>query len=64
VSVAYLRLIILSVVCDILVDSEILFDRLRESQDQTNPVDVHRGRIYIRVFIKISARICTGRNDP
>jgi hypothetical protein len=64
VCVAYLRLIILSVVGDVLVDSEILFDRLRESQDQTNPVGVHRGRIYIRVFIEVSARICTGRNDP
>jgi hypothetical protein len=38
VGVAYLRLIILSVVGDVPVDSETLFDRLHESQDQVNPV--------------------------
>ena len=38
VGVAYLRLIILSVVGDVPVDSEALFDRLRESQDQAGPV--------------------------
>jgi hypothetical protein len=31
VGVAYLRLIILSVVCDVPVDSETIFDRLHES---------------------------------
>jgi hypothetical protein len=36
--VAYLRLIILSVVGDIPVNSETLVDRLRESQDQVDPV--------------------------
>jgi hypothetical protein len=38
VGVAYLWLIILSVVGDVPVDSETLFDRLRESQDQAGPV--------------------------
>jgi hypothetical protein len=32
-SVAYLRLIILSVIDDVPIDSEALFDRLCESQD-------------------------------
>jgi hypothetical protein len=36
--VAYLRLIILSVVDDVPVDRETLFDRFCESQDQTGPV--------------------------
>jgi hypothetical protein len=36
--VTYLRLIILSVICDVSIDSEVLFDRLCESQDQVNPV--------------------------
>jgi hypothetical protein len=38
VSVVYLCLIILLVVGDVTVDSETLFDRLCESQDQTDPV--------------------------
>jgi hypothetical protein len=38
VDVAYLRLIILSVLDDVLVDSETLFDRLHESQDQAGSV--------------------------
>jgi hypothetical protein len=37
-NVAYLRLIILSVVDDVPVDSETFFDRLREPQDQADPV--------------------------
>jgi hypothetical protein len=36
--VAYLCLIILSVVDNVSVDSETLFDRLRESQDPAGPV--------------------------
>jgi hypothetical protein len=36
--VAYLRLIILSVVDDVPVDSETLFDQLYESQDQADSV--------------------------
>jgi hypothetical protein len=38
VCVIYLRLIILSVVDDVSVNSDALFDRLRESQDQVDPV--------------------------
>jgi hypothetical protein len=38
VSVVYLRLIILSVVDDVSVNSDALFDWLRESQDQADPV--------------------------
>jgi hypothetical protein len=38
VGVAYLRLITLSVVSDVPVDNETLFDRLRESQDQVGLV--------------------------
>jgi hypothetical protein len=38
VGVIYLQLIILSVVDDASVDSEMLFDQLRESQDQDGTV--------------------------
>jgi hypothetical protein len=38
VDVTYLRLIILSVVGDVSVDNETLFDQLRESEDQADPV--------------------------
>jgi hypothetical protein len=38
VGVIYLQLIILSVVDDVPVDSETLFDQLRESQDQDGTV--------------------------
>jgi hypothetical protein len=38
VCVIYLRLIILLVVDDVSVNSDALFDRLRESQDQVDPV--------------------------
>jgi hypothetical protein len=38
VGVAYLRLIILSVVGDVPVDSETFFDRLCESQDQPGSI--------------------------
>jgi hypothetical protein len=38
VGVIYLQLIILSVVDDAPVDSEMLFDQLRESQDQDDTV--------------------------
>jgi hypothetical protein len=38
VSVTYLRLIIFSVVSDVLIDSETLFDRLCESQNQADPI--------------------------
>jgi hypothetical protein len=38
VDVVYLRLIIISVVDDVLIDSETFFYRLCESQDQADPV--------------------------
>jgi hypothetical protein len=38
VSVTYLQLIIFSVVADVLVDSNELFNRLYETQDQTDSV--------------------------
>jgi hypothetical protein len=38
VDVVYLRLIIISVVDDVLVDSETFFYRLCKSQDQADPV--------------------------
>jgi hypothetical protein len=38
VSVTYLQLIIFSVVADVLVDSNALFNRLYETQDQTGSV--------------------------
>jgi hypothetical protein len=38
VSVTYLQLIIFSVVTDVLVDSNALFNRLYETQDQTGSV--------------------------
>jgi hypothetical protein len=38
VGVVYLWLIILSMVDDVSIDSETLFDQLHESQDQVGPV--------------------------
>jgi hypothetical protein len=37
VSVSYLRLIILSVIADVLIDNKTFFDRLNESRNQINP---------------------------
>jgi hypothetical protein len=59
--VLYLWLIILSVESDISVDSETLL-----MTDFVNPKiksvqsfrDAHRGRIYVRVFIRVSAHTC------
>jgi hypothetical protein len=36
--VIYLQLIILLMICDVPVDNETLYDRLRESQDQADSV--------------------------
>jgi hypothetical protein len=38
VCVIYLRLFFVSVVCDILIDNETLFDRFHESKDQVGPI--------------------------
>jgi hypothetical protein len=52
VGVAYLQLIILSVVDDVPIDSEMLFDRLRESQDrQTSLSEVLIGIGCVYVYL-------------
>jgi hypothetical protein len=60
VGVTYLRLIILSVVDDIPINSDTLFDRLCESQ--IKPIQsfrgTHKGRMCICVFIGACAHMC------
>jgi hypothetical protein len=60
VDVVYLRLIIISVVDDVLVDSETFFYRFCESQDQTDPVFrmCSYDNVCVCVFIVMSAHTC------
>jgi hypothetical protein len=50
------------VIGDVSVDSETLFDRFREYQDQAGAAQsfrgAHRGRVCVRVFIRASAHTC------
>jgi hypothetical protein len=59
--VLYLRLIILSVGCDVSVDSKTLlmidFMNLKIKLSQSFR-SVHKSRICVRVFIDVSAHIC------
>jgi hypothetical protein len=59
VSVVYLRLIILSVVGDVPIDSETLFDRLREKIKLVQYFRcAHMGKMCVRVFIMVSVYSC------
>jgi hypothetical protein len=61
ICILYLRLIIFSVECDVLVDSETLlvtdFMNLKIKSAQSFE-DVDRGRMCVRVFIGMSTRTC------
>jgi hypothetical protein len=52
IGVVYLRLIILLVIDDVPVDSEILFNRLCKSQDQADTVfrGAHRVMVYMCIY--------------
>lgn len=52
-----LRLIILSAIGDVFVDSETLLMNLKIKQDQSFR-DVHRGRECVYMLIRVNAHIC------